>query len=69
MRYGQSPRPISVLEHEGRIYDLGPVPPPDDIDPRPPAVVSWHDGAMFYFVASGELESDALLKVAESLYG
>jgi hypothetical protein len=68
LKYGQAPRPVVVAGHEGRIYDLGPVPPPDDIDPRPPAVVVWHDGEMVYLVASGELESDALLRVAESLY-
>ena len=59
---------MAVSGHEGRIYDLGPLPPPDDIDPRPPAVVVWHDGDMFYMVASDQLESDVLLRVAESLY-
>jgi len=68
MKYGQAPRPVTVAGHEGRIYDLGPVPPPDDIDPRPPAVVVWHDRDMFYMVASDQLESDVLLRVAESLY-
>jgi hypothetical protein len=68
LKYGQAPRPVSVAGHEGRAYDLGPVPPPDDIDPRPPAVVVWHDDDMFYLVASDELESDVLLRVAESLY-
>jgi len=68
MRYGAAPKPVVVAGREGRMYDLGPVPPPDDIDPRSPAIVVWHDGDMFYMVASDQLESDRVLEVAESLY-
>ncbi len=50
------------------MYELGPEPPPDDIDGRNPSVVTWQDAEMFYLIASGEMSSDKLLKIAISLY-
>ena len=49
------------------MYELGPEPPPDDIDGRSPSVVTWQDGDMFYLVASSTLSSDDLVRVAVSL--
>jgi hypothetical protein len=66
--YGRAPREMAVAGHEGRAYDLGPEPPPDDIDARAPAVVVWHDAGMHFLVASGELGVDTLLAIAESMY-
>jgi hypothetical protein len=66
--YGASPEEARIAGHEGRVYDVGPEPEPDDIDPRLPAVVTWHDNGMFFLVASGELPPDALLRIAASLY-
>ena len=66
--YGQALGECRVHGHAGRVYELGPVPDPGDIDPRPPAVVVWHEGAMFYLVASDRLSSDLLLRIASSLY-
>lgn len=43
-------------------------PAPHDPDGRSPAVVAWHDGELFFLIASGELPSDALVRIAESLY-
>lgn len=66
--YGREPIVARIHGHDGRIYELGPEPPPDDIDGRSPAVVTWHDGDMFYLVASSEMSSAELLKIAMSLY-
>jgi hypothetical protein len=68
MRYGSDAREVRVAGHEGRLYEMGPEVPPDDIDGRMPAVVTWCDGEMHYLVASGELSADVLLRIAESLY-
>jgi hypothetical protein len=51
------------------VYELGPEPPPDDIDGRSPSVVAWHDGEMFYLLASIEMAADVLVRIATSLYG
>jgi hypothetical protein len=67
--YGQSPREIRIARHRGRLYELGPEPEPGDIDGRRPAVVTWHDGDMFYLVASGEMPAERLVRIAQSLYG
>lgn len=64
--YGSDPRTGSVGRHEARVYELGPEPPPDDIDPRMPAVVVWWEGARFFLVASDTLSAAALVRVAES---
>jgi len=66
--YGRSPRPARIAGHDARIYELGPEPEPDDIDGRMPAVVTWHDEGMFFFIASTEMSPDALVAVAMSLY-
>jgi hypothetical protein len=66
--YGQAPREARIAGHSARVYELGPVPPPDDIDGRAPSVVSWHDAEMFYLIASSELPSARLVHIAESIY-
>jgi uncharacterized protein len=67
--YGLAPHEAQIAGHTARVYDLGPEPPPDDIDGRSPAVVTWHDGEMFYLIASGELSTDVLVRIADSMYG
>ena len=66
--YGPASREARIAGHSARVYELGPEPPPDDIDGRSPSVVTWHDGDMFYLVASSSLSSDDLVRVAVSLY-
>ncbi len=66
--YGRDGRAQRIADREGRIYELGPEPEPDDIDGRPPAVVVWHDAGMLYLVASGTLPATRLLGIASSLY-
>ena len=66
--YGPAPREARIAEHRARVYELGPEPPPGDIDERSPSVVTWHEGDMFYLIASGELSSDDLVRVAISMY-
>jgi hypothetical protein len=66
--YGRASRETRIAGHSARVYELGPEPPPDDIDGRRPSVVTWHDGDMFYLVASSTLSSDDLVRVAMSLY-
>ena len=68
VRYGQAPYPVVVRGHAGQAYPLGPEVPPDDIDGRNGAVVTWADGPMFYFVMSTQLEVDDVVLVAASLY-
>lgn len=65
--YGSAPLEAEVSGCEARIYELGPVPPADDIDPRMPAVVVWADGEHFFLVASGSREVRVLLDVARSV--
>ena len=67
-RYGLAPRDIRIAGREGRVFELGPEPEADDIDPRSPAVIAWCDADMFYLVASDRLASADLLRVAESIY-
>ena len=66
--YGLTPLEARISGHEGRMYELGPEPPPDDIDGRSPSVVTWHDVDMFYLIASGEMRSHDLVSIANSLY-
>lgn len=66
--YGRDPRPLTIAGNEGRTYELGPEPPPEDIDGRMPAVVVWHEGPMHYLLASGQLTVAALLEIAGALY-
>jgi len=68
VRYGADAMPIRIGGHEGRAYPLGPEVPPDDIDGRSAAVVTWPDGPMFHFVMSTQLPLDELTLVAASLY-
>jgi hypothetical protein len=67
--YGRAPLEARIAGHAARMYNLGPEPPPDDIDGRSPAVVTWHDAGMFYLIASSELCADDLLMIAVSMYG
>jgi hypothetical protein len=66
--YGAEGKAASIIGREGRLYELGPEPPADDIDGRSPAVVVWHDGDMFYLLASDQLPALALVNIAGSLY-
>lgn len=68
VKYGRGPREGQVAGRAARIYELGPEPAEDDIDGRPPAVVTWHDDGIFYLVASTELAAADLERIAESLY-
>ncbi len=68
-RYGRSSASVTVAGREGQSYALGPLPEPDEVDGRAPAVVAWADGARFYLLASSELEAEVLLRVARSLHG
>jgi len=68
VKYGGAGRDVTVGGCAGRAYELGPDPPPDDIDGRSPSVVTWHDGEIFHLIASGELTVDVLLRIAASLY-
>ena len=67
-KYGPSPRPADVAGHTGRMYDLGPEVPTDDIDGRTPAVVAWADEEMLFFLSSEEISADELLVIARSVY-
>ena len=66
--YGEAPANIVVGGHQARRYELGPVPPADDIDPRSPAVVTWADGGMLYLLASDQLPASELERIAASIY-
>ena len=66
--YGRAARDAQIAGCAARVYELGPEPPPDDIDGRSPSVVTWHDAEMFYLIASHELSCDELLRIAISLY-
>jgi hypothetical protein len=68
VRYGRDPRDAEIAGRAARVYDLGPEPPPDDIDGRMPAVVVWHDAELLCLVASGTMSSDTLVRIAGSLY-
>jgi hypothetical protein len=66
--YGREPYEIRIAGRDGRVYELGPEPPPDDIDGRPPAVVTWSDGELHFLIASDTLSASALIEVAGSMY-
>jgi hypothetical protein len=66
--YGQNLREGAIAGHPARVYELGPEPEPDHLDGRPPAVVTWHDGEMFFLIASGEMPVDELIPIAASMY-
>lgn len=66
--YGRDVRTGNVAGHEARLYELGPEPPPDDVDGRAPALVTWHDGEMHFLVASHEMTVAELVPIAASVY-
>lgn len=67
-RLARDSRPTQVGGHPGSTYELGPEPPPDDIDGRSPAVVTWADGDLHMLIASDRLAADELLRIAASIY-
>jgi hypothetical protein len=66
--YGAVGHDARIGGRDARIYELGPEPPPDDVDGRSPSVVAWCDAEMFYLLSSLELPASALLDIAMSLY-
>jgi hypothetical protein len=66
--YGRAAHDGRIAGCAARVYELGPEPAPGDIDGRSPSVVTWHDGDMFYLIASGEMSPDDLVRIAISLY-
>ena len=66
--YGRAPAQAHIAGREARVYQLGAEPGPGDTDPRSPAVVAWHDGEMFYLLASDSLQADILQRIAASVY-
>ena len=68
VRYGPDGRNARIAGRAARVYELGPEPAIDDIDGRLPSVVTWHDGEMFYLIASDQMSVDDLIKIANSLY-
>jgi hypothetical protein len=66
--YGLAPRQARIGGCHARVYERGPEPPPGDIDGRSPAVVTWHDADMFYLIASGDMSTDDLVRIATSVY-
>jgi len=65
--YGPIAQHAFILGRPARVYQLGPEPMPDDVDDRLPAVVAWHDGAVFYLLVSHEMTADALVMIAMSV--
>jgi hypothetical protein len=68
VNYGAAPCLANIGAHEGRSYELGPEPSPDDPDGRAPAVVTWHDSGRHYLVASARLPVEELIRIAQSVY-
>jgi hypothetical protein len=66
--YGREPREAMIAGHPARVYQLGPDPGPEDIDGPMPSVVTWHDGEMFFLIASHEMKVEELIPVAMSMY-
>jgi hypothetical protein len=65
--YGRAAREVQIAGCTARVFELGPEPPPGDIDGRRPSIVTWHDAEVFYLIASGEMSSEELVKIAISL--
>lgn len=66
--YGGDPAEARVAGRKGRVYELGPEVPPEDIDGRMPAVVVWYEDDRFYLIASDQMAAQDLLRIAGSLY-
>lgn len=66
--YGRTATAVRILGRNGKMYELGPNPGPDDIDGRSPAVVTWHDEDMHLLVASDRLRTQELIAIAHSMY-
>ena len=66
--YGQTMREGKIAGRDARVYELGPEALADDIDGRSPAVVAWHDGPVFFLIASTELPAADLEQIARSMY-
>ena len=66
--YGRAPREARIAGREARVYERGAEPDEDDPDGRLPAIVTWHDGDMFYLIASDHLLTDVLVTIGDSLY-
>lgn len=66
--YGSEPREARIAGREARTYEAGPVPPPDDPDPRMPAVVTWWDGDLHFLLAAENLSVIDLVRIAGSIY-
>ena len=66
--YGRAARETQIAGCVARVFELGPEPAPGDIDGRRPSVVTWQDGEIFYLIASGEMSSEELVRIAISLY-
>ena len=67
--YGQFGQEALIAGQVGRVYELGPEPPADDIDGRSPSVVVWYHDDMFYLLASVQLPAIDLIDIAGSLSG
>ena len=55
------PSVVSLLYSPDAASDL-------DTMRRSPSVLTWHDADMFYLIASGEMPSEDLVTIANSLY-
>jgi hypothetical protein len=66
--YGRAGWDVQIAGCAARVYELGPEPPPDDIDGRSPSVVAWYDDEMFYLIASDKMLVNDLVRIARSLY-
>lgn len=66
--YGTAGCHAQIVGCAARLHELGPEPPPDDIDRRHPSVVTWHDGDRFYLIASDKMRSAELVRITRSLY-
>ncbi len=65
--YGATPRTERVGANDARVYDRGPGVPVGDPDGRMPSVVAMAVNDLFVLLASGEFDSNALVRVARSL--
>lgn len=66
--YGPDGRHSQIAGFAACVYELGPEPPPDDIDGRTPSVVTWYDGEMFYLIATDRMPSADLVRIANWMY-